>query len=85
MMETLLNALMSDENVLLAAIYLALGGAYLLVIPLALFFYLQNRWNVAGSIERLLLYFLVFMFFPGLIVLSLFLNFRPKPRKVPQT
>ena len=83
-METLLNALISDENVFLAAIYLALGSAYLLVIPLLLFFYMQNRWYVAGSIERLFLYFLVFLFFPGLIVLSPFLNFRPKPRNIPQ-
>ncbi|MBE9029475.1 NAD(P)H-quinone oxidoreductase subunit L [filamentous cyanobacterium LEGE 11480] len=68
---------------LVALLYLMLGGAYLLVLPLAIFFLLKQRWYVASSIERVLLYFLVFMFFPGLLVLSPFLNFRPEKRTVP--
>lgn len=64
-----------------ALLYLVLGGAYLLVIPLGLFFYLRDRWYVAGSVERTFLYFLVFFFFPGLLLLSPFLNFRPKRRQ----
>jgi NAD(P)H-quinone oxidoreductase subunit L len=63
-------------------LYAALAGAYLLVIPFGLYFYLQNRWHVASSIERLFMYFLVFMFFPGMIALAPFLNFRPKLRKL---
>lgn len=63
-------------------LYLALAGTYLLVIPLALYFYLKNRWYVAGSIERFLMYFLVFMFFPGMIIWGLFLNFRPQKREL---
>jgi NAD(P)H-quinone oxidoreductase subunit L len=37
---------------------------------------------VASSIERLMMYFLVFFFFPGMLLLSPFLNFRPKRREV---
>lgn len=63
-------------------LYLALGGAYLVVIPALLFAYLRSRWYVASSIERVLMYFGVFFFFPGLALLSPFLNFRPEPRKI---
>jgi NAD(P)H-quinone oxidoreductase subunit L len=66
----------------IALLYLALSGAFLVVIPLGVFFYLQNRWYVASSFERLFMYFLVFFFFPGLLLLSPFLNFRPKRRQV---
>ncbi len=63
-------------------VYLGLAGAYLLVVPLIIFFYLQSRWNVASSLERGFMYFLVFLFFPGMLALSPFLNFRPKPRQI---
>jgi NAD(P)H-quinone oxidoreductase subunit L len=68
---------------LVALLYLTLGGTYLLVMPLVIFFWLKQRWYVAGSIERVLLYFLVFMFFPGLLVLAPFINFRPTKRVIP--
>lgn len=61
-------------------LYGALGGAYLLVVPAALMYYLKVRWTVMGSLERLLVYGAVFFFFPGMLVLSPFLNFRPQPR-----
>jgi NAD(P)H-quinone oxidoreductase subunit L len=67
---------------LAALIYLVLAGAYLLVIPMATMFYLKQRWYVASSIERTFMYFLVFLFFPGMLVLSPFLNFRPKRRSI---
>jgi NAD(P)H-quinone oxidoreductase subunit L len=67
---------------IVALVYLILSGAYLLVIPGALYLYLKQRWYVASSIERLLMYFLVFFFFPGLLLLSPFLNFRPKRRTI---
>ncbi|AUT01863.1 NAD(P)H-quinone oxidoreductase subunit L [Aliinostoc sp. HNIBRCY26] len=63
-------------------LYLVLAGAYLLVVPVALMIYLNLRWYVASSIERTLMYFMVFLFFPGLLVLSPFVNLRPKPRKI---
>jgi NAD(P)H-quinone oxidoreductase subunit L len=63
-------------------LYLALAGAYLLVLPLLIIFYMKARWYVASSIERVLMYFLVFFFFPGLLIISPFLNFRPQPRQM---
>ncbi len=67
---------------LIALLYLVLLGAYLLVIPLALYAYMQLRWYVASSFERSFMYFLVFFFFPGLLLLAPFLNFRPKRRQI---
>lgn len=61
---------------------LGLLGGYLLVMPAITYFYLQKRWYVASSIERVFMYFLVFFFFPSLLLLSPFLNFRPQPRNV---
>lgn len=63
-------------------LYLVLAGAYLLVVPVALMIYLKQRWYAAGSIERTLMYFMVFLFFPGLLVLSPIVNLRPKPRRI---
>lgn len=65
-----------------ALLYLVLAGAFLLVIPAGLYFYLTQRWYVASSIERAFMYFLVFMFFPGMLLLAPFLNFRPKRRAI---
>lgn len=64
------------------AVYAGLAGLYLLVIPGILFVYLKQRWTVATSIERLLIYSLVFVFFPGMLLLSPFLNFRPQRREI---
>lgn len=68
---------------IVALLYLVLGGTYLLAIPVVVFAYLNSRWYVASSVERLLMYFMVFFFFPGLLLLSPFLNFRPKRREIP--
>lgn len=70
------------ETMLVALLYLVLSGVYLLVVPGALYLYLQKRWYVASSFERGFMYFLVFFFFPGLLLLSPFLNFRPKRRQI---
>ncbi|MBE9007389.1 NAD(P)H-quinone oxidoreductase subunit L [Fortiea sp. LEGE XX443] len=67
---------------IVALLYLMLAGAYLLVMPVAVMFYLKQRWYVVSSIERAFMYFLVFFFFPGLLVLSPFVNLRPQPRKI---
>jgi len=71
-----------QETILIASVYLAISGLYLVVIPGLLYLYLQKRWYVCSSIERTFMYFLVFFFFPGLLLLSPFLNFRPKRREV---
>jgi NAD(P)H-quinone oxidoreductase subunit L len=71
-----------DSLPLVPLMYLIVGGAYLVVLPALLFLYLNNRWYTASSIERLLMYFFVFLLFPGLLLLSPFLNFRPQPRQI---
>jgi NAD(P)H-quinone oxidoreductase subunit L len=80
--ETILAQSFSSETILAALLYLGLGTLYLLVIPLLLYFYMSKRWYVVSSLERLFMYFLVFMFFPGLLLFSPFLNLRPKRRQL---
>ena len=58
--------------------YFGVVSIYLLVIPLILFYWMNNRWNFMGKFERLAVYGLVFLFFPGLILFSPFLNLRFK-------
>lgn len=72
----------SSDVLLPAALYAGLAGAYLVVVPLFLLFYLKGRWYTAGSVERTLYYALVFIFFPGMLLFSPFLNFRPQPRSL---
>lgn len=66
---------------IVALLYLALSGAYLLFVPLAIVYYLKFRWYDTGAIERGFMFFLVFFFFPGLILISPFVNFRPQRRQ----
>ena len=56
--------------------YVGIVSVYLVVIPLILFYWMNNRWNVMGKFERLIVYGLVFLFFQGLILFSPFLNLR---------
>ena len=56
--------------------YIFLGIAYLIFVPLLLYFWMNNRWNVMGKFERLGIYSLVFLFFPGMILFAPFLNLR---------
>jgi len=63
-------------------LYATFAVLYLLMVPLALMYYLKGRWNVAGSVERLMLYGLILVFFPGCLLISPFLNFRPKRREI---
>ena len=58
--------------------YFGIISIYLLVVPLILFYWMNNRWNFMGKFERLAVYGLVFLFFPGLILFSPFLNLRLK-------
>jgi len=58
--------------------YVGVISFYLLFIPLLLFYWMNNRWNFMGKFERLAIYGLVFLFFPGLILFSPFLNLRLK-------
>ena len=70
------------DTLITALLYLVLSATYLLVLPSIIYFYLKTRWYVAGSVERLLIYFMVFLCFPGMLLLSPILNFRPKRRKL---
>ena len=42
--------------------YIGIISTYLLVIPLLLFYWMNNRWNIMGKFERLGIYGLVFPF-----------------------
>jgi len=66
----------SSETLLVLALYGALAGAYLVVVPLLLYAWMHHRWMVMGKLERTGIYGLVFLFFPGLILFSPFLNLR---------
>jgi NAD(P)H-quinone oxidoreductase subunit L len=70
------------DTLLLATLYLALSVTYLVVLPAGLYYYVNKRSLVASSIERLFMYFLVFFLFPGMLLLSPFLNLRPRRREV---
>ena len=70
-MENLLNS-----PILTIAAYAFILTLYLVIVPLSLFYWMNNRWNIMGKFERLGIYGLVFLFFPGLILFSPFLNLR---------
>ena len=70
-MESLIN-----NSIFTLIAYIGIISTYLLIIPLILFYWMNNRWNVMGKFERLGVYGLVFLFFPGLILFSPFLNLR---------
>ena len=70
-----LNAI-SQETLLVLVAYGVLGGAYLVAVPLALYAWMIKRWTVMGKLERLGVYGLVFLFFPGLILFAPFINLR---------
>ena len=65
-----------NNSVATLVAYLSVLSIYLFVVPLILFYWMNNRWNVMGKFERLIVYGLVFLFFPGLIIFSPFLNLR---------
>ncbi|WP_171816459.1 MAG: NAD(P)H-quinone oxidoreductase subunit L [cyanobacterium endosymbiont of Epithemia adnata isolate EadnSB Bon19] len=73
---------LTNDTLSIALLYLTLSVLYLLIIPGIVYFYLNSRWYVASSFERVLMYFLMFFFFPGMLILSPFLNFRPKRRNI---
>ena len=65
-----------DNSLAILAAYIGVISIYLVFIPLILFYWMNNRWNIMGKLERLGVYGLVFLFFPGLILFSPFLNLR---------
>ena len=71
----LLNAI-STDTLEVVALYVVLGGAYLVVVPLLLYAWMVKRWTTMGKLERFGVYGLVFLFFPGLILFAPFINLR---------
>ncbi|NEO82961.1 MAG: NAD(P)H-quinone oxidoreductase subunit L [Spirulina sp. SIO3F2] len=69
---------LDGSSIFIALLYLVLSGLYLVVLPGMLYLYLNKRWYTATSVERLIMYFFVFFLFPGLLLLSPVLNFRPR-------
>tara|TARA_Y100000589_G_scaffold220631_1_gene208274 strand:+ start:22 stop:264 length:243 start_codon:yes stop_codon:yes gene_type:complete len=65
-----------NNPILTVITYAGILSLYLVIVPLSLFYWMNNRWNVMGKFERLGIYGLVFLFFPGLILFSPFLNLR---------
>lgn len=71
-----LSAGLTMDSLLVLGLYAVLAGAYLVVVPLALYAWMIRRWTAMGKIERTAVYGLVFLFFPGLILFAPFLNVR---------
>ena len=67
-----------QSHLLAIVLYVGFGGAYLVAGPALTMLYLNKRWYTASSVERLLMYFAVFFFFPGLLLFSPFINYRPQ-------
>ena len=74
-LQSLVSSIPQDTLLVILA-YVLLGGLYLMVVPLALFFWMNSRWTRMGKVERLGVYGLGFLFFPGMVVFAPFLNFR---------
>lgn len=73
---------LSLDLLITLALYGGLAVVYLLIIPAAILFYLKARWHQVSSLQRFGLYGLMFVFFPGMLLLSPLLNFRPQPRSL---
>ena len=67
----------STESLLVVLTYGLLAGLYLLFVPLMLYAWMNQRWHRMGKVERLVVYGMVFLFFPGMILYAPFLNLRP--------
>lgn len=76
------NLPISLDLLIALGLYGGIALVYLLVIPAAILLYLKARWHQVSSVERFALYGLMFVFFPGMLLLSPFLNFRPQPRSL---
>ncbi len=66
----------SSNSWLVLGVYGFVGFLYLVLVPLLLYFWMDSRWNFMGKFERLSIYGLVFLFFPGLILYAPLLNLR---------
>ena len=65
-----------QETLFVLLAYGAVLGTYLIAVPLALYAWINLRWYCMSKLERLGVYGLVFLFFPGMIVFAPFINLR---------
>ncbi|BEV35685.1 NAD(P)H-quinone oxidoreductase subunit L [Synechococcus sp. M16CYN] len=65
-----------EETLFVLLAYALIAGLYLVVVPLALYAWMNFRWHSMSKLERLVIYGFVFLFFPGMIVFAPFINFR---------
>ena len=61
---------------LLVVIVVVWTSSYLFRVVTGQMTYMNQRWHRMGKLERLGIYGLVFLFFPGMILFAPFLNFR---------
>ena len=73
--QSLLN-LIPQETLLVLLAYGLLGSLYLVVVPLALYAWMNKRWHRMGKVERLGIYGKWCFCFPWDDCLRAFLNFR---------
>ncbi len=66
----------TNNFLLVVFTYAILAFLYLAIVPLFLYYWMNRRWNFMGKLERLSVYGLVFVFFPGMILFAPFLNLR---------
>ena len=65
-----------QETLFVLLAYGVVLGTYLVAVPLALYVWINLRWYRMSKYERLGVYGLVFLFFPGMIVFAPFINLR---------
>ncbi|MFQ3583766.1 MAG: NAD(P)H-quinone oxidoreductase subunit L [Cyanobacteriota bacterium] len=73
---------MTSTTPLILMTYAGLAGLYLLVLPFLSLLYVDKRWTSGSAWEKVLMFFLVLFFFPGMVLLAPFMTFRPKPRSL---
>ncbi|KAH7421743.1 hypothetical protein KP509_13G073600 [Ceratopteris richardii] len=68
---------------ILDAIFLSVVTAilYLIVAPLGIYYYLHKRWFKRKMAEAIFQFWLVFTFFPGMLLLAPFINLRGAPKE----
>lgn len=71
-----------DPNLVLLLVYGGTAVAYLLILPILLVIYVDKRFNPSSAWEKLLMFFLCLLFFPGMLLVGGFINHRPRLRKV---
>ncbi|GJP39914.1 hypothetical protein CLOM_g24238 [Closterium sp. NIES-68] len=72
----------TDEQFVETLIYWGItAGVYLFVAPPLVYTYLRLRWYNRSTLETFFQYYLMFAFFPAMLLWAPFINFRRLPRK----